>query len=154
MSDDSAIFRCDVCRQLNRIALDRVKQESKLRCGTCKSVLDIPREPVWAKRGTFDRVVANWPETLLVEFISSMCVHCRITDPVVKTLAVEKAGKLKVLKIDTESDEYLMKRFKVEKTPTFIPYKNGVELYRVDGAPKEKTERVSWVENSISETSD
>ena len=153
MPDDSAIFRCDVCRQLNRIALDRLKEEDKLRCGTCKSDFDIPREPVWAKRGTFDRVVANWPETLLVEFIASTCVHCKITDPVVNKLASEKAGKLKVLKIDTEADDYLTQRFKVEKTPTFILFKNGVELYRVDGAPKEKTDLVTWVDNIINFTS-
>ncbi len=153
MSDESAISRCDVCRQLNRIALDKVKQESKLRCGTCKSVLHIPREPVWAKRGTFDRVVANWPETLLVEFIASTCVHCKIIDPVVNKLASEKTGKLKVLKVDTETDNYLTQRFKVEKTPTFILYKNGVELYRVDGAPKEKTDLVKWVENILDFTS-
>jgi thiol-disulfide isomerase/thioredoxin len=149
MSDESAIFRCDVCRQLNRIALDEVKQESKHRCGTCKSALDIPREPVWAKRGTFDRVIANWPETILVEFISSTCVHCKITDPVVNKLASEKAGKLKVLKIDIDTDDYLTQRCKVEKTPTFILYKNGVELYRVDGAPKKKADLVKWVENII-----
>ncbi len=149
MSDDSAIVRCDVCRQLNRVPLDRVRRKDKLQCGTCKSALTIPREPVWAKRGTFDRVVANWPEILFVEFIASTCVHCKITDPVMNKLASEKAGKLKVLKIDTETDAYLTQRFHVEKTPTFLLFKNGVELYRIDGAPKEKTDLVKWVENII-----
>lgn len=154
MSDDTAIVRCDVCRQLNRVPLDKVKLKDKLQCGTCKSALEIPQEPVWAKRGTFDRVVANWPETLLVEFIASMCVHCKITDPVVNKLASEKAGKLKVLKVDTEADGYLTQRFHVEKTPTFVLYKNGVELYRIDGAPKEKADLVKRVENSIDFKSD
>ncbi len=149
MSDDSAIIRCDTCRQLNRVPLEKRKLESKPLCGTCKSGLDIPQEPVWAKRGTFDRVVATWAETLLIEFTASMCVYCKIIDPVVTGLAREKAGKLKVLKIDTDTDEYLTQRFKVEKTPTFILYKNGVELYRVDGAPKEKTDLVKWVHNII-----
>lgn len=153
MPDDSALFRCDVCRQLNKIDLDRVKEKSKLRCGTCKSDLNVPREPVWGKRGTFDRVVANWPETLLVEFIASTCVHCKITDPVVNKLARDKAGKLKVVRIDTETDEYLTQRFHVEKTPTFILFKNGVELYRIDGAPKEKTDLAKWVDNIINFTS-
>jgi len=149
MSDESAIVRCDVCRQLNRVGLDRLKKEITLRCGTCKSALDIPTEPVWLKRGTFDRVIANWPETLLVEFVASMCVHCRIIDSVVKKLAHEKMGKLKVLKIDTDTDEYLTQRFHIEKTPTFLLFKNGIELYRVDGAPKEKTDIEKWVENII-----
>ncbi len=78
-----------------------------------------------------------------------MCVSFKIIDPVVTGLACEKAGKPKVLKIDTDTDEYLTQRLKVEKTPTFILYKNGVEHYRVDGAPKEKTDLVKWVHNII-----
>jgi thioredoxin 2 len=149
MSDNSAVIRCDICRQLNRVPLDKIKLASKPLCGNCKSALDIPQEPVWAKRGTFDRVVSNWAETLLVEFTATRCDHCKIVDPVVNGLAEEKSGKLKVLKIDTETDEYLTQRFKVEKTPTFLLYKNGVELYRVDGAPKDKTDLAKWVHNII-----
>jgi thioredoxin 2 len=149
MSDDSAIIRCDTCRQLNRVALEKRRLAINPVCGTCKSTLDIPQEPVWAKRGTFDRVVATWAETLLIEFTASLCVHSKIIDPVVTELAREKAGKLKVLKVDTDIDEYLMQRFKVEKTPTFILYKNGIELYRVDGAPKDKTDLAKWVHNII-----
>ena len=68
-------------------------------------------------------------------------------------LAREKAGELKVLKVDTETDEQLAQRFKIEKTPTFIVYKNGVKVLRVDGAPKDKTDLVKWVENLINYTS-
>lgn len=149
MSDDTVLIRCDICRQLNRVSLEKMKLASKPVCGNCKSALDIPQEPVWAKRGTFDRVVSSWAETLLVEFTATMCVHCKIVDPVVNGLARDKVGKLKVLKIDTEKDEYLTQRFKVEKTPTFLLYKNGVELYRVDGAPKDKTDLAKWVHNII-----
>lgn len=147
MSDASAIIRCDICRQLNRVRLEMIG--NKPLCGNCKSGLDIPLQPIWAKRGTFDRVVANWPETLLVVFIASLSVYCKIIDPVVNDLAREKAGKVKVLKVDTETDAYLTQRFKVEKIPTFVVFKNGVELFRVDGAPKEKTDLVKWVHNII-----
>jgi thioredoxin-like negative regulator of GroEL len=44
-------------------------------------------------------------------------------------------------------------RFKIEKTPTFIVYKNGVKVIRVDGAPKEKADLAKWVENLINFTS-
>lgn len=94
-------------------------------------------------------MVATWAETLLIEFTASMCVYSKIVDPVVTELAREKAGKLKVLKIDADTDEYLTQRFKVEKTPTFLLYKNGVERCRVDGAPKEKTDMVKWVHTII-----
>jgi thioredoxin 2 len=148
MSDNSAIIRCDICRQLNRVPLEKVV--GKPLCGNCKSVLDIPKEPVWLKRGTFDRVISTWPETLLIEFTAPASVFCKIVDPIVNNLAREKAGKLKVIKVDIESDTYMAERFKVDKTPTFIVFKNSAEIMRVDGAPKEKTDLVKWIENIIS----
>jgi thioredoxin 2 len=147
MSDNSAIIRCDSCRQLNRVPLEKVV--GKPLCGNCKSVLDIPREPIWLKRGTFDRVVSTWPETLLIEFTAPASVFCKIVDPIVNNLAREKAGKLKVIKVDIEADTYMAERFKIDKTPTFIVFKNSAEIMRADGAPKEKTDLVKWIENII-----
>lgn len=148
MSDNSAIIRCEICRQLNRVPLEKIV--GKPLCGNCKSVLDIPTDPVWLKKGTFDRVVSTWSETLLVEFTAPASVFCKIVDPIVNNLAREKAGKLKVIKVDIESDTYMAERFKVDKTPTFIVFKNSAEIMRVDGAPKEKTDLVKWIENIIS----
>ena len=147
MSDTTALIRCDTCRQLNRVPLEKVV--GKPLCGNCKSVLDIPKEPVWLKRGTFDRVLSTWPETLLIEFTAPASVFCKIVDPIVNNLALEKAGKLKVIKVDIEEDTYMAERFKIDKTPTFIVFKNSAEIMRVDGAPKEKTDLVKWVENTI-----
>jgi thioredoxin 2 len=147
MSDTTAIIRCDICRQLNRVPLEKVV--GKPLCGNCKSVLDIPREPVWLKRGTFDRVLSTWPETLLIEFTAPASVFCKIVDPIVNNLAREKAGKLKVIKVDIEADTYMAERFKIDKTPTFIVFKNSAEIMRVDGAPKEKTDLAKWIENII-----
>jgi len=104
---------------------------------------------MYAKRESLDRSIAHWAETLLLEFTAPMCLYCKIFEPVVNSLARERAGKLKVMKVDIESDVYLAQRFKIEKTPTFIVYRNGVELIRVDGPPKEKTDLVKWVDNLI-----
>jgi thioredoxin-like negative regulator of GroEL len=82
-----------------------------------------------------------------------MCVYCRIVDPVIFDLARKRAGQLKIMKVDTELDAQLKDRFNVEKTPTFIVYKNGAKILRVDGAPKEKTDITKWVENIIDFTS-
>jgi thioredoxin 2 len=72
---------------------------------------------------------------------------------VVNELAAQRPGKLKVMKVDVEIDEYLSHRFTITKTPTFIVYRNGVKIIRVDGAPKEKTDLVKWVDNLINYTS-
>ncbi len=150
-ADTSVIVRCSNCLALNRVP--QAKLLSKPVCGKCKTVLDVPQRPVWAKSGSFDFTVANWPETLLVEFTAPMCLYCKIFEPVVTDLALQKAGKLKVMKVDCDADALLAKRFKIEKTPTFIVYRNGVELIRVDGPPKDKTDLVKWIDNLINYTS-
>ncbi len=147
MSDNSVFIRCTSCLMVNRVL--REKLWSKPVCGNCKAVLEFPRQPLWAKIESFERTVAYWPETLLVVFTAPMCIFCKIADPVVDDLARERAGKLKVLKVDIETEAYLAQRFKIEKTPTFIVYKNGVEVIRVDGAPKEKADLVTWIDNLI-----
>jgi len=147
MSDASALIRCVNCLTLNRIPESRIG--SRISCGNCKEALDIPRQPVYIKRDSYDRAVAHWAETLLVEFVAPFCVYCRIFEPVVNNLAQERAGRLKVMKVDIESDVYLAQRFKITKTPTFIIYRNGTELIRVDGPPKDKTDLVKWIDNLI-----
>ena len=151
MPDTSIIIRCYNCLMLNRVP--KVKLLTKPVCGNCKTILEFPRQPVWAKNENFDRSIAHWPETLLVIFMDQMCLFCKIVDPLVTDLARDKAGKLKVLKVDIETETEVAQRFKIEKTPTFIVYKNGVKVIRVDGAPKEKADLAKWVENLINFTS-
>lgn len=151
MSENLVIIRCHNCLTLNRVP--HKKLAAKPLCGNCKTVLAFPREPVWAKNESFDRSIAHWPETLLVVFVDPFCVYCKIVAPLLDNLAREKAGRLKIMKVDTESEPELTRRFKLEKTPTFLAYKNGTEVLRVDGAPKDKTDLVKWVENLISFTS-
>jgi thioredoxin 2 len=145
------LIRCYNCLMLNRVPQDKLF--TKPVCGNCKTVLEFPQQPVWAKLDSFDRSVTHWPETLVVVFTAPMCVYCKIVDPVMQDLARKNAGQLKIMKVDTESDEQLTQRFKVEKTPTFIVYKNGAKVLRVDGAPKEKTDLATWVKNIINFTS-
>ena len=151
MSNSTVIIRCYNCLVLNRIPHDKLFL--KPACGNCRTVLEFPREPLWAKSESFDRLVAHWPETLLVVFIAPVCLFCKIVDPVLSDLAREKAGRLKVLKVDIESDPDLAQHFKIEKTPTFVVYKNGKEIIRVDGSPKDKTDLVTWIENLLNFTS-
>jgi thioredoxin-like negative regulator of GroEL len=141
---------------MNCLCLNRVPQEkfeSAPRCGSCKTVLDVPRQPLRATAASFDRDVAYWPETLLIFFWSSWCLYCKIYEPLVTELIARKPGKLKVLKIDIETEAYLAQRFTVTKTPTFLVYKNGVFAVRMDGAPKDKSEFLNWIENLLTYTS-
>jgi thioredoxin-like negative regulator of GroEL len=54
-----------------------------------------------------------------------------------------------VIKIEVDVEPALAGRFTVRATPTFIFYRNGREIGRMDGAPKEKIEFVQWVDRMM-----
>jgi thioredoxin 2 len=70
---------------------------------------------------------------------------------VVNDLASWRAGKLKVIKVDIDAEPALAQRFTIKATPTFILYRSGRQLARMDGAPKEKLELIQWVDRFLKE---
>ena len=64
-------------------------------------------------------------------------------------LASWRAGRLKVVRVDVDAEPDLAKRFTVKATPTFILFKNGAQIARMDGAPKEKLELVQWIDQFV-----
>jgi len=72
-----------------------------------------------------------------------------MVEPVVNDIARWKAGMLKVLKVDVQSELPLAQRFQAMATPTFILLRNGQQLARIDGAPQEKIDLVRWVEQFL-----
>ena len=147
MSESSFLIRCRSCRTLNRVPSDKL--ESHPVCGQCKQPLAVPHSPLNVTAAAYDREVNDWPEYVLVEFWAKWCGYCRMVEPVVNDLAAGRAGQLKVLKADVDAEPDLARRFTVKATPTFMLYRNGRLLGRMDGAPKEKIELVQWLDRTM-----
>lgn len=144
MPADAVILRCPSCRALNRVPADKLNSSPV--CGQCKARLQFPTRPLNTTTAAFDKELNDWPESVLLEFWAKWCGYCRIIEPVVNDLAAWKAGRLKVLRVEVDAEPALAQRFVVKATPTFVFFKNGKQLGRIDGAPKEKLELVQWVE--------
>jgi thioredoxin 2 len=144
MPNKPAILRCSSCRTLNRVPTDKLSANP--RCGQCKFPLEFPRFPVDVSGLNFDREADDWPEYLLLEFWAKWCGYCRMIEPVLSDMASWKAGRLKIIRIDIDREESLAKRFAIKATPTLIILRNGKQLGRMDGAPKEKLDLVRWID--------
>jgi len=144
MANDPILLRCASCKTLNRVPADKLSAHPV--CGKCRTPLEFPRFPVTATSAAFDHEVFDWPEYALVEFWAKWCGYCRVIEPVVNDLASWRAGRLKVVRIDIDLEPDLGRRFTVKATPTFILFKNGTQIARMDGAPKEKIQLVQWVD--------
>ena len=61
----------------------------------------------------------------LVDFYADWCPPCKRLAPVLEKLAADYAGRLNVVKSDTDAEPALAERFGVMTIPTLILFKNG-----------------------------
>jgi thioredoxin 1 len=89
----------------------------------------------------FEAEVLESDVPVLVDFWAPWCGPCRQVGPVVEEIAGEKAGQLKVMKLNTDENQQTAVKYNVLSIPTLIVFKNGQEAKRVIGAyPKKKLE--------------
>ncbi len=96
-------------------------------------------EMIKVDEGTFQNEVLDANEPVLVDFSAVWCQPCKMLDPVVKQLAGEWEGKVKVVKIDADENPNLVMKFGVMGIPTLLFMKGGEVKERVTGfMPREK----------------
>lgn len=71
---------------------------------------------------------------VLVDFWAEWCMPCRIVGPIVEELATEYSGKLKVGKLDVDSNGQTAQSFGVMSIPTVMLFKNGEPVKVMVGA--------------------
>jgi thioredoxin 2 len=145
MRDKIILLRCVQCRTINQVPADRLMDSPK--CGKCKAFLEFPNKPIDITAANFDQEIQSWPGVVLVEFWTSWCGACRMVAPAIDELAREKAGLLKVAKVNVDHEPSLGARFGIKATPTFLLYQNGRKVNEIAGAlPKTDLER--WIDSS------
>ena len=72
-------------------------------------------------------------KTVLVDFTASWCGPCREMVPVIREIMDEFADKAVVMEIDVDSQRSLSMDYMVQSIPTFILFKDGVEIKRLVG---------------------
>ena len=83
---------------------------------------------------TWDHEVLKSSTLVLVDFWAVWCGPCRMVAPIVDEIAKEYAGKLKVLKLNTDDNPDVAGRYKIMGIPTLMFFKNGERVDQVVGA--------------------
>ena len=92
---------------------------------------------------TFAAEVEGEPGLVMVDFWATWCGPCQMVSPVLKQIAGERAGTLKVVKLDADENQRTTARFGVRGLPTMLLFKGGKPVAQIVGAvPKGKIEAV------------
>jgi thioredoxin 1 len=96
-------------------------------------------EPINVTEDTFQEEVINSTEPVLVDFSAVWCGPCKMLDPIVKQLAGDWDGKVKVVKIDADQNPNILMQYSVLGIPTLLFFKGGEIKERITGyLPKDK----------------
>jgi len=144
MANDTALLRCRSCNSLNRVPVKKLAQNPI--CGKCKSLLDFPFQTVTATSSSFDHELSSWLEIVLVAFWSKDSDLCKTVESTVANIAFSQAGRLKVIKVDIDTEPGLAQIFSIQTAPTFLTFRESKQLGRLDGAPREANELTQWVQ--------
>lgn len=96
-------------------------------------------EIVHVNESDFHAQVIDETLPVLVDFTATWCGPCKMLDPIVKQIAEEWSGRLKVVKLDVDANPQVAMQYQVLGVPTLILFVNGKASERLTGyKPKDR----------------
>ncbi len=97
---------------------------------------------------TFDTEVKNADLPVVVDFWAEWCGPCKMIGPALEELSEEMQGKVKIVKVDVDSNPNAPAALGVRGIPALFLFKDGQVVSNMAGA-KPKAALQSWIEESI-----
>ena len=136
------VVTCPNCGKRNRVP---VAADGKPRCGQCHQWL-----PWIVDAGDQDypEVVEKSSVPVLVDLWAAWCGPCRMISPALEQLATERAGHLKLVKVDVDRAPAISQRLSVHAVPTLLVVDRGEVVSRQSGAAPFAALR-NWLDQAL-----
>jgi thioredoxin 1 len=82
----------------------------------------------------FELEIEKHSGLVVVDFWATWCGPCRVIAPILEQLATEYEGKVKVAKLDVDTNIRTATRFNVRSIPMLIFFKDGKVVDQIVGA--------------------
>jgi thioredoxin 2 len=132
------VVACPTCGTKNRVP---AAADGTPRCGKCQSPLP------WVVDTSDPEFAAVADESsipVLVDVWAPWCGPCRMVSPVLEQLAIELAGRLKLVKVNADEAPEVSRRFEVQAIPTLVLLQHGTVVDKQIGAAPAPALR-SWL---------
>jgi len=141
------VRECPQCGKKNRLLYARLRNEA--RCGACGAPLPLPDQPLAVDDGgELAGVLQESALPVLIDFWAPWCGPCRTVAPEMEKVAKNSAGRLLVLKVNTDVDPAVGAQYRISSIPTMAVYQGGREVARTSGArPAAQIE--GWVRQAL-----
>jgi len=88
---------------------------------------------VAVNESNFDAEVVNTTTPVLVDFWAEWCGPCKMIAPILDEIANEKAGAVKVAKVNVDENQGLSSKYGIRAIPTLLFFKNGAVKEQIVG---------------------
>ena len=139
---ENVLLRCKSCGTINRVAIDKFGLDPK--CASCKNLLTWPDWAVSANDQSFESEVLKDPGIVMIDFWNETCGYCKMMDPTLDQIAHEKAGIIKIVRMNTADSQKQSSVHRIQGVPSFALYNSGRFVKQTAGAmPKDQL--LSWI---------
>jgi len=138
----ASVVVCPTCGRKNRVP---AAANGQPRCGQCHNPLPWLAE---ADDDSFGDVVEQAKLPVLVDLWAPWCGPCRAVSPALENLARERAGRIKLVKVNVDESPTTANRFGVQGIPTLLVLDKGTAVARQTGAAPEAALR-QWLDQAL-----
>jgi thioredoxin 2 len=142
MTAPASVVVCPTCGRKNRVP---AAANGQPRCRQCHNHLPWLAE---ADDDSFGDVVEQAKLPVLVDFWAPWCGPCRAVSPALENLARERAGRIKLVKVNVDESPTTANRFGVQGIPTLLVLDKGTAVARQTGAAPEAALR-QWLDEAL-----